>query len=123
MKKAINHVDVLFTGKIISREIYTDSNFPNMILKKVIYTVLVTEKLKGDIKTDTIKIYTGLGNGDCGVEFEIGKSYIIYSNYEEELFKTKVPKFLSTDICTRTSEFKDIEFKKIKRYARRKGYC
>ncbi|WP_445454694.1 hypothetical protein [Flavobacterium sp. 25HG05S-40] len=123
MKKAINHVEVLFTGKIISREIYTDSIFPYMILRKAVYNVLVTERLKGEIKTDTIKIYTGLGNGDCGVAFEIGKNYIIYSNYENELFDKKVPTFLSTNICSRTSKFEDNEFKKIKRYAGRKGYC
>lgn len=125
MKREINHVNVLFTGKIISREIYNDTTYPNLPLSKAIYKVLVIEKLKGEIKTDTLTIYTGLGHGDCGIQFQIGKSYIIYSNYEDEHFNsgTKVSKFLSTDICTRTIEFENKEFKRIKKYARRKGFC
>ncbi|MET0945161.1 MAG: hypothetical protein ABWY22_07120 [Flavobacterium sp.] len=127
MKKEIENTNVVFTGKIVSRKVYEEKNEynENLNFAKVEYKVLIIERLKGEIKTDTLTIFTGLGNGDCGIKFQIGKSYIIYSNYEDEHFNNgkKVQKYLSTNICTRTIEFENTEYKKIKKYARRKGYC
>ncbi len=125
MKREVNNVNVLLTGKIISREIYKDETYPRMNLSKVVFKVLVMEKLKGKIATDTITLYTGMGSGDCGIQFRIGKSYIIYANYDDEHFNSgiKVPKFLSTNICTRTIEFEIKEYNRIKKYVKRKGYC
>ena len=127
MKKEIEKTDVVFTGKIISRKIYEEKNEynENLNFTQVEYQVLIIERLKGEIVTDTLTIYTGLGNGDCGIKFQIGKSYIIYSNYEDEHFNNgkKVQKYLSTNICTRTIEYESKEYKKIRKYAKRKGYC
>jgi hypothetical protein len=42
-----------------------------------------------------ITITTGLGSGDCGFSFEVGKKYLIYAN--------GTAKNLGTNICTRTN--------------------
>ena len=127
MKKEVEKTNVVFTGKIISSKIYEEKNEynENLNFTEVEYQVLIIERLKGEIKTDTLTIYTGLGNGDCGIKFQTGKSYIIYSNYEDEHFNNgkKVQNYVSTNICTRTIEYESKEYKKIRKYARRKGYC
>lgn len=138
IKKEFKYRNVVLIGKIISKKIYQETDvyqehkldypkdFPEKFIpKKAVYEILVIEKLKGEIKTDTIKIYTGLGNGDCGVNFKIGENYIIYSNYEDEHFNNgiKNERFLTTDICTSTQQFEEKEYKKVKRFAKRKGYC
>jgi hypothetical protein len=42
-----------------------------------------------------IRLSTGLGGGDCGFDFEVGKQYLVYA------FKDEAGE-LSTNICTRT---------------------
>lgn len=130
IRKEMEHKDVVFVGKVISREIYQqtdtllteDSN--RLSFKKAKYRILVTERLKGEIKTDTLTVFTGLGNGDCGVNFKLGENYIIYSGYENEHFNSgqKVDKFLATDLCTLTQLFTKKEFLRAKKCAKRKHY-
>jgi hypothetical protein len=60
--------DQIFIGKVIYK---TESD-------KVYYHFLVTENFKGE-KTDTITIQTGYGGPDCGMEFLIGKEYLVYA--------------------------------------------
>lgn len=126
IKNEIKNRDVVLIGKIISQEEYEekDTLYHNFIFKKIKFKIAVIEKLKGEIKTDTISIFTGLGRGDCGINFKIGEKYIIYANYDNEHFNIgkKVDKFLTTNICTRTKLFEKKEFKKIKRFTKRKSY-
>lgn len=44
--------------------------------------------------THRISVKTGLGGGDCGYPFEIGKSYLVYAGGDVRL---------ETNICTRTT--------------------
>ena len=112
-RKAAQEADLIVSGKVISENPMIDS--PGHASVK--YVILVSDVIKGKIKTDTIKITTGIGGGDCGYNFKVGKNYIIYSYYNKY-----VAGEIYTDDCTRTSEFDEIELKKIKRFARRKGY-
>lgn len=117
-KKSVNEefskADVVFVGKILSRNnfLVEDSSLPiGYKMYKVRYKVLNVTLFKGNVKQDTIQIITGLGGGDCGVEFKIGCDYIIYSFFENKYFpqgKT-VNKYLYTDICKRTRLSTDIE--------------
>lgn len=81
------------------------------------YRIAVTEKYKGRIIADTITIMTGVGNGDCGFPFEIGKQYIIYGS-SDNLFQKKylqmkrgeiIKGVYWTDICMRTTLYTDEE--------------
>ncbi len=86
---------------------------------KVVFDSLVKSKLLGDERTTMQKRYrfsvtrsykgasrsvvwveTGLGSGDCGVEFQINTEYIVYARMQNDSLKIFV-----TDICTRTQQF------------------
>lgn len=114
VKEEFSKADVVFVGKILSRNnfLVEDSSLPlGYKMYKVRYKVLNVTLFKGDVKQDTIEIITGLGGGDCGVEFKIGSDYIIYSFFENKYFpqgKT-VNKYLYTDICKRTRLSTDFE--------------
>ena len=53
MEKAVERFDVVFTGKIISRKILNekDSLYKHLTFTTAEYKILLTEKLKGEIKT------------------------------------------------------------------------
>jgi hypothetical protein len=125
VEKEVHKSDVVFTGKVLSKNVFTvnDNNLPTgLIVKKAEYTILVTKLYKGVLVSDTIKIITGVGSGDCGYEFLIGFEYIIYSVYSEKYFESgqKVDKFFHTDICSRTRRIEKKELRKIKRYSTHK---
>lgn len=48
----------------------------------------------------TVTVVTGLGEGDCGFDFETGKKYLIYAN------RTPADSF-STDICSGTTALEE----------------
>ena len=55
----------------------------------------VLHSYRGD-KQKPMRLSTGLGGGDCGFDFEVGKQYLVYA------FKDEAGE-LSTNICTRTT--------------------
>jgi hypothetical protein len=61
--------------------------------------LLVENSWKGNIPKE-VTITTGLGGGDCGYQFEVGKSYLIYANGSNE-------NKLSTNICHRTKNLSE----------------
>jgi hypothetical protein len=72
---------------------------------------------------DTVEIYTGLGGGDCGVRFEIGKEYIVYgkkSTYfgqkNNDFTFPKGKNIFWTDICSRTTLKNSLETTAIGNY-------
>lgn len=123
VKEEVSKSDVIFSGKIISKNIFTvnDDNLPSgLVLKKAEYIILVTKIYKGQTTSDTLKLITGVGSGDCGYEFAIGSEYIIYSVRSNKYFESgnKVETFLYTDICTRTRRIDKKELRNIKRCLR-----
>lgn len=117
-------------GKVLSKEkVIVPQKLPG--IETTIYhryykfTFTIECKYKGKIKTDTVEIITGVGDGDCGYNFEIGKNYVVYSNWKKKYFRegSKVSKFLYTDICTRTTELvkkEDTEIKKHKKLCKQR---
>ena len=69
LKMEIDSADLIFRGIPI---------YKKQIDSKIIYKFFVEKVWKGE-KSDTIEIKTGLGGQDCGMIFEIGKNYIVYS--------------------------------------------
>lgn len=110
VKKALKKSDIVFIGKVISKEKITitqklsgtESNI-NQYYYKV--TLSIEQLYKGKIKTNTTEIITGVGGGDCGYGFEVDKKYVVYANKRDRFFNEgdKINTFLYTDICQRTT--------------------
>jgi hypothetical protein len=65
----------------------SDQIFIGTVLKKTsvdkaYYLFSISQMFKGN-QTDTLTIKTGFGGPDCGMLFEIGKTYIVYSTNNE----------------------------------------
>lgn len=92
VNKAKKKSNAVFSGKVLE------------IIKQPLHhyisvRLLVENSWKGTLLKE-ITITTGLGGGDCGYPFEIGKSYLIYANGSDE-------NKLSTNICQRTTNLPD----------------
>lgn len=64
-----------------------DHIFIGTVLKKTAadkayYLFSVSQMLKGD-KSDTLTVKTGFGGPDCGVVFEVGKTYLVYTHEKQ----------------------------------------
>ena len=51
-------------------------------------------------RSEEVIIFTGLGGGDCGYEFEVGQQYLVYAYRHKK-------NELGTNICQRTNELLD----------------
>ena len=87
-KEAYNNSDLIFTGKLINRELKTTIIKANGIKSKqtyvrMIFTFQVIEIIKGRKHTKTVVINSKFNN----IDFEKGKEYWLSSNYNSILFK------------------------------------
>ena len=97
VEKALQKSDVVFLGRVMSGRVAED----NLLGARLEYTFTVTESWKG-IDSTSVRVRTGMGGGDCGYDFKLGRYYLVYANrgavgsgpYEGQLF---------TGICTRTA--------------------
>ncbi len=69
LQEEIEDADLIFKGIPIEKR---QENF------KMIYRFAVRKTWKGQA-VDTLEIQTGLGGGDCGMLFYIGKAYIVFA--------------------------------------------
>ncbi len=87
IKEAYKNSSAVFSGEVIE-----------VIKKPEVYSVEVKFKVnkswKGDLD-NIVTISSGLGSGDCGYKFQVGKIYLVYAYGGTD--------FLGTNICTRTS--------------------
>jgi hypothetical protein len=90
---AVNSV-YIFSGLIISKENNINKIMDKPFYPPVKYRVVIHDRWKGELK-DTIDLYSGLGGPDCGFEFDVNKSYIIWATIDRY-------GLLSTDRCGRT---------------------
>ncbi|MCF8328373.1 MAG: hypothetical protein K9I29_08780, partial [Bacteroidales bacterium] len=72
-RNEIDSADLIFQGIPINRK---------QVDSKMIYQFSVDKIWKG-YKSDTIEIKTGLGGQDCGMIFEIGKTYVVFAKNGE----------------------------------------
>ena len=103
VKQAFRTSDVVIYGEVISigkHNLIQDLHYGDTIewfTNKV--TIRVATNLKNG-STEFVTVFTGIGDGDCGFNFQIGKSYLVYANNETQ----DEEKLLRTNICTRTTE-------------------
>lgn len=118
LKSEIKRSDVIFEGIILEKKIIKEKaeDLPPDLEALPLYseyTILIKKTFKGATVNDTIKINTGLGKGDCGYRFIIGKTYMIYAEYTTGYVKEK---YLYTDVCMRTALYNEKEEKKLKKF-------
>lgn len=68
--KEVNYADQIFIGKVLSKNITGINAY---------YLFSVSKTFKGN-KADTLSITTGLGGPDCGMMFQVGETYLVYSH-------------------------------------------
>ena len=73
LNNEIDFADLIFQGVPIDKK---------QVDSKLIYQFSVEKIWKG-AKSDTIEIKTGLGGPDCGMIFEIGKTYVVFAKNGE----------------------------------------
>lgn len=140
VEEEVNHADAVLVGTILSKHFLTltDSSMRRMFpddtimnnslmsnLTIVHYDLMVQDIFKGNVTMDTLTIYTGLGGGDCGIRFEIGKKYIVYGENETYFgqinsgykFPTANNTFW-TYSCLRTTSYFEEEIIEIEKYIR-----
>jgi len=65
----------------------------------ILVSLRVFHSYRGD-QRKSMQLSTGLGGGDCGFDFEVGKQYLVYA------FKDETGE-MSTNICTRTTRLEE----------------
>lgn len=141
MKEAVKQADVVFVGTMLFKKLVNlsdpISSMPvsgetagpgtgNDNRTVACYLFLVHTVCKGHITKGIITVFTGLGGGDCGVRFEIGRKYMVFGTKESYLGaqydKTKYPEtdnIFWTNSCTRTTDYNPNEFSELKKYSGR----
>lgn len=144
VQEEVKHADAVFVGIVLSKKLIalTDSTMLKMfpkdttmrnspMIKKTIarYDLLVEDIYKGKITTDTLTIFTGIGGGDCGIRFEIGKKFIVYGENETYFGQVnndfKFPKAKNTFWtynCLRTTSYFQDEITEIEKFAEKKKH-
>jgi len=134
IKEGFKNSDLIFIGKVINEEWNTSTEKiantnKTEEYKRVTYTFLINEFIKGTESIREVEITTSGFEGDCGMSFEVGAEYLIYS-YEIDyrttsnlyLISEKVKPYFTTDLCTRTNYINNVkqrELKKLKRLAKK----
>lgn len=137
VKEAVKKSDAVVVGTIISQEfmLYGDISEDTVMrmLEKELYphitpimqySLVCKTVYKGKITRDTIAIFTGIGNGDCGVRFTVGETYIIYGQKEPYFATDAIPlpkgeNILWTHRCSRTRVFQQEEISDIEKYVKK----
>jgi hypothetical protein len=142
LKQDIKKADLIFKGKVIKVDVitiynvygdsiyarnayenienktkyksYDDFKEKNYGTKQLEITIESLKPYKGKITSEFIKIRTGLGCGDCGYKFELGKVYLVFANNSQYLKYSKdrlnakwrnIKNVYETNICMRTKLF------------------
>jgi hypothetical protein len=122
VENAYHNAKAIFEGTAIGVDTLKtiDSTF-HMTYYELVYSFNIEKNYKGVRNLQTIKVKTGLGNGSCGFNFDVGKTYIVYA-YKYDYINTK-DNSLKTDICTRTTISNADEQNQLEKIVGRKNHC
>ena len=145
--ESFNSADVVFTGKVIKIRLTSfaetlrteKANWLRQKIKKenretqdfddtLIYKVdlQIVESFKGEVKSDTITIFTTIGGQSCGFDFILNKVFIVYAqvksysagfylNAYERAENIERANCFWTSRCSRTKEFDTEEVNSLKK--------
>lgn len=141
VEEEVKHADAVVVGTVLSKQLITltdstmlkmfpnDTTMRNSPMSKIAiarYDLLVEDIYKGKITNDTLTIYTGLGGGDCGIRFDIGKKYIVYGENETYFGQVnndfKFPNAKNTFWtynCLRTTSYFQDDITEIEKYSKK----
>lgn len=144
VEEEVKHADAVVIGTVLSKQLITltdstilkmfpnDTTMRNSPMSKMTiarYDLLVQDIYKGKITNDTLTIYTGLGGGDCGIRFEIGKKYIVYGENETYFGQVnndfnfpKAKNTFWTYNCLRTTSYFQDEITEIEKFAKKQKH-
>ena len=106
IEQAYSQSDIIFTGKVLSKEIKTHDEYTSS-RDPIIYTVEIINLIKGEYKTGTIEVVSERSGASCGYLFELGKSYLIYSTESTHFSDlTKNPSDIYTGLCSGNQELR-----------------
>jgi hypothetical protein len=92
--EAFAEASTVFAGRCISGKFVTKHSKDFGDVEGCQFTFEVTRIWKGKAEKKEITVETGIGWSDCGYDFKIGASYIVYCHEADGV--------LYTGICTRT---------------------
>ncbi|MEZ4789557.1 MAG: hypothetical protein R2811_06010 [Flavobacteriales bacterium] len=113
-----NAAAAVFVGRVAGQlEVKLSSNpkgFRDVHMMR--YTLVVEKNYRGVTVSDSVVVFTGMGGGDCGFRFEVGKRFIVYgvtgdaiaSDYASR-YPLSGPNIFRTNICFRTRAYDDEE--------------
>ena len=104
VQQAFAKSDVVFVGRVIEGRLGKNEQLPNSAYYTPAdyaeYTFSVDQHWKG-VSSATIKIRTGLGGGDCGILFNLVRTYALYTRKIDAY--DLVDAHLYTGLCDRTA--------------------
>ena len=92
VRVALNESRAVFSGKVL--EVTEDPQTPHVTVR------LSVERVWKGSPREEVRILTGRGGGDCGYQFEVGQSYLVYAYRWRE-------GELGTNICQRTAKLSE----------------
>lgn len=134
LREGYEDADRVFVGKVLTVN-YLDKDTAVFALEQdypsfsyMAYTLEILLPIKGGTKKNTlIRVYTGLGGGDCGYPFTVGKQYTVFS-YKRQLCLHQRAEWADyTNICTQTNDYRPVDVDSLKhwnrQHAQSKNYC
>ena len=89
------NADAVFTARVVSTE-QAEQRSGDFRLQRMKVELALDDVWKGCEEGERAILWTGLGGGDCGFQFEPGERYLVYA-YESDDGEQ-----LTTSICSRT---------------------
>ncbi len=109
VKYEFSKSDLIFTGKVIDKEIKSNGQYISTA-DPVIYTLEIIYKIKGNIETRTIEIISARSVGSCGYPFQVGESYLVYSIISDHWSAiTEKKSVFITGQCRRNQKLKETQ--------------
>jgi len=103
VSEELAQADAVFQGTVTSIEKFPLEVMPKTLPGKRFDQYRVTFKVRKSwksVKQNVFILWTGLGHGDCGFDFRIGESYLVYEFQVEGTYA-------QANICTRTQSSKE----------------
>ena len=92
VRVALRESRAVFSGKVL--EVTEDPQTLHVAVR------LRVERVWKGSPREVVRIFTGRGGGDCGYQFEVGQSYLVYA------YKWRETE-LGTNICQRTAKLSE----------------
>ncbi len=97
---ALERSDAVFSGEVVNvKEVRNPQGYMS---KSVLFEVF--QSWKG-VEQSQLIIATGLGGGDCGFDFQVGKHYLVYAT-ESSMYGGES---LAAIICSRTKALSSVQ--------------